>query len=143
MYATGTTLYVTGKREELPMSDRLQYNHSVLLAAQSWIDEKPNTLKAMLRAVRRATDLLASDRPKALDAMQKQLRIDADALKVMAEANKYGMGITDGLAASLKFQGEWALEIKRVAKAVPPEEGFAPQLLQAVDSQLVSWKPRA
>jgi len=139
MYATGTTLYVSGKPEPLPMSDRLQYNHSVLLAAQSWIDSKPNTLKAVLRAVRKATDLLSNDRPKALEAMQKQLRIDADALKVMADANKYAMGITDALAASLKFQSDWALEIKRVSKPAKPEGGFAPELLQAVDPKLVSW----
>jgi len=143
MYATGTTLYVGDKPQPLPMSDRLQYNHSVLLAAQQWIDKKPNTLKAVLRAVGKATDLLAKDRPKALDAMQKQLRIDPDALKIMADANKYAMGINDALAASLKFQTEWALEIKRVAKPVSPEEGFAPQLLQAIDPALVTWKAKA
>lgn len=142
MYATGTTLYVSAKPEPLPMSDRLQYNHSVLLAAQSWIDEKPNTLKAVMRALRQATELLASDRPKALEAMQKQLRIDPDALKVMADANKYDMAISDALAASLKFQSEWALEIKRTPKPVTPEVGFAPQLLKAVDPQLVSWTAR-
>ena len=143
LYATGTTLYVTGQPEPLPMSDRLQYNHSVLLAAQSWIDEKPNTLKAVIRALRKATDLLRSDRPKALEAMQKQLRIDPDALKVMADANKYDLAISDAVAASLKFQSEWALEIKRTPKPVTPEEGFAPQLLKAVDPQLVSWTARA
>jgi NitT/TauT family transport system substrate-binding protein len=37
LYATGTTLYVSGKLEPLPMSDQLQYNHSVPMAAQSWI----------------------------------------------------------------------------------------------------------
>lgn len=142
LYATGTTLYVTGKPEPLPMADRLQYNHSVLLAAQNWIDEKPNTLKAVIRALRKATDLLAGDRPKALEAMQKQLRIDPDALKVMADANKYDMTISNGLAASLKFQSEWALEIKRTPKPVTPEEGFAPQLLKAVDPQLFSWTAR-
>jgi NitT/TauT family transport system substrate-binding protein len=142
MYATGTTLYVSGKPEPLPMSDRLQYNHSVLLAAQSWIDDKPNTLKSVIRALRRATDLLVSDRPKALVAMQKQLRIDPDALRVMVDANKYGMAIDDALAASLKFQSEWALEIKRIPKPVTPEEGFAPRLLKAIDPQLVSWKAR-
>ena len=57
--------------------------------AQEWIDKKPNTLKAVLRGIRKATELLANDRPKALEAMQKQLRIDPDALKVMADANKY------------------------------------------------------
>lgn len=143
MYATGTTLYVSGKPEPLPMSDRLQYNHAVLLAAQSWIDGKPNSLKAVIRALLKATDLLAADRPKALAAMQKQLRIDADAMKIMADANKYGMAIDDALAASLKFQSEWALQIKRIAKPVTPEEGVAPQLLKAIDPQLVSLTARS
>ena len=81
-------------------------------------------------------------RAKALVAMQKQLRIDPDALRVMVDANKYGMAIDDALAASLKFQSEWALEIKRIPKPVTPEEGFAPRLLKAIDPQLVSWKAR-
>ncbi|MBV9858619.1 MAG: ABC transporter substrate-binding protein [Alphaproteobacteria bacterium] len=143
MYATGTTLYVTDKPESLPLADRLQYNHSVLLASQGWIDNKPNTVKAVLRALRKATDILTQDRPKALDALQKQLRIDADALKVMAEANQYGLGISDAVAASLDFQSQWALEIKRIAKPVTPEQGFAPQLLQSLDPGLVTWKARA
>jgi NitT/TauT family transport system substrate-binding protein len=142
MYATGTTLYVSGNPEPLPMSNRLQYNHSVLLAAQSWINDKPNTLKAVIRALSKATDLLASDRPKALAAMQKQLRIDMDALKIMADANKYGMAIDDALAVSLTFQSEWALQIKRTAKPVTPEQSFAPQLLKAIHPQLVSWTAR-
>jgi NitT/TauT family transport system substrate-binding protein len=142
LYATGTTLYVSGRPEPLSKSDQLQYNHAVLMAAQSWIDGKPNTLKAVLRAVRTATALLASDRPKALAAMQQQLRIDPDALTVMADANKYAMGITDAVAASLKFQSDWALEIKRIPKPVTPAEVFAPQLLQEMDPQLVTWTPR-
>jgi len=142
LYATGTTLYVSGRPEPLPMSDQLQYNHSVLMAAKSWIDGKPNTLRAVLRAVRTATALLASDRPKALAAMQQQLRIDPDALTVMADANKYAMDITDAVAASLKFQSDWALEIKRIPKPVTPEEVFAPQLLREIDPHLVTWTPR-
>ena len=114
-----------------------------MLAAQSWIDGKPNTLKAMMRALRKGTDMIANDRPKALEALQKQLRIDADALKVMVSANKYGLAITDSLAASLKFQGEWALEIKRTPKAVTAAEGFAPQLLKDIDPQLVTWQGKA
>jgi len=75
--------------------------------------------------------------------MQKQLRIDMDALKIMADANKYGMAIDDALAASLKFQSEWALQIKRTAKPVIPEQGFAPQLLKAICPEMVSWTARS
>lgn len=140
MYANGTTLYVTGKEQRLPYESWLQYNHSVLLASQEWIDTKPNTLQALLRVIKRATDLLSSDRPKALAAMKEKLRIDADALAVMATANKYGMGLDDHLAKSLAFQSGWAMDIGRIKTPVTPAEAFAPSILSAVDPSLVSFK---
>ncbi|GAC1341888.1 MAG: hypothetical protein NVSMB18_14900 [Acetobacteraceae bacterium] len=140
MYANGTTLYVTGKEQKLGYDDWLQYNHSVLLASQDWIDHKPNTLQALLRALKKATDLLASDRPKALAAMKDKLKIDADALEVMATANKYKLGIDDRLAKSLAFQADWAMQIKRVTVPITPADAFAPGILAAVDPSLVSLK---
>jgi ABC-type nitrate/sulfonate/bicarbonate transport system substrate-binding protein len=38
-------------------------------STQSWVDDKPNTLRAFLRTLVRANDVLAPDRQKALDAM--------------------------------------------------------------------------
>jgi hypothetical protein len=73
----------------------------------------------------------------------RKAEADMDALKIMADGNKYGMAIDDALAASLKFQSQWALQIKRTAKPVIPEQGFAPQLLKAVRPQLVSWTARS
>jgi ABC-type nitrate/sulfonate/bicarbonate transport system substrate-binding protein len=140
MYATGTQLFVTGKEQVLRFSDRLQYNHSVLLASQDWIDTKPNTLIALMAAMKRATDLLTTDKPKALEAMQPVLKIDMDALKVMAEANKYALGISDSLARSLTFQSDWALSVKRIAEPVTPAQSFAPSILAATDPSLVTWK---
>lgn len=140
MYANGTTLYVTGKEQKLGYDDWLQYNHSVMLANQDWIDHKPNTLQALLRAMKAATDLLASDRPKALAAMRDKLKIDPDALDVMATANKYGMGIDARLAKSLAFQADWAMQIKRIAAPIAPADAFAPSVLAAIDPGLVSFK---
>ncbi len=140
MYATGTQLFVTGKEQILPFDDRLQYNHSVLLASQDWIDTKPNTLAALMGAIKRATDLLMTDKPKALAAMQPVLKIDMDALKVMAEANKYTIGISPSLARSLTFQSDWALSVKRIAEPVTPAVSFAPGILNAMDPSLVTWK---
>ena len=139
LYATGTTLFVTDKPQRLPDDDRLQKNHSLLLASQSWIDSKPNTLRAVLKALLRANDLLAKDRPKALDAMEKELRVDRDALAVMAEANKYSLALDRNAAASLAFIGEWAVSINRAPRAATAEEAFAPELLRSLDPSLVSW----
>jgi ABC-type nitrate/sulfonate/bicarbonate transport system substrate-binding protein len=139
LYATGTTLYTGDKPQRLPDSDRLQMNHSLLLAAQSWIDGKPNTLKAVMRALLRANDLIAKDRPKALDALEKELRVDREALTIMVDANKYSLALDRNAAASLAFIGEWAVSINRAPRAATPEEAFAPALLRSLDPSLVSW----
>ena len=140
MYANGTTSFVTGSAQPLPYDDWLQYNHSVLLAQQDWIEGKPKTLEALVRVMRRATDVIVSDRPRALAAMREKLRIDPDALEVMVNANKYGLGINDRLARSLAFQSGWAVQIKRVPGPVTPKEAFAPAILAAVDPGLVTLR---
>jgi ABC-type nitrate/sulfonate/bicarbonate transport system substrate-binding protein len=143
LYATGTTLYVTGTPQRLAPADRLQMNHSILLASQSWIDRKPNTLRAVLRALLRANDLLAKNRPKALEAMEKQLRVDRDALIVMADANKYSLALDAGVADSLAFIGEWAVSINRVPRPADPDTAFAPGLLRSIDPSLVKLAERS
>ena len=74
--------------------------------SQEFMDKSPNTAAAVLRAMKKATDLIQQDRPKAMEAMRQKLRIGADALGVMATANKYGMGIDASLARSLAFQSD-------------------------------------
>jgi NitT/TauT family transport system substrate-binding protein len=114
-------------------------NHSTLLAATDWIEKKPNTLKAVMRALIRANELIAKDRPKALDALEKQLRIDRDALAVMVDANKYSLALDKGAAASLQFVGDWAVSINRAKRPATPDEAFAPELLRSIDQSLVSY----
>jgi ABC-type nitrate/sulfonate/bicarbonate transport system substrate-binding protein len=70
MYATGVSMQKGGVMTALPFEDRLQYNHSTLLASQKWIDEKPGVLKAVVKALLKATALLEKDRPAALTALE-------------------------------------------------------------------------
>lgn len=143
LYTTATVSYVTGKPEPLIGDKKLLHVYSFLLASDTWIKEKPRTLKALMRALKRANDLLAHDRGKALDALEKELRIDdRDALKVMTDANRYTMVFDDDAALAVRSQSEWALEIKRIPAAVAPEDVFSTGLLAEIDPKLVTWKPR-
>jgi ABC-type nitrate/sulfonate/bicarbonate transport system substrate-binding protein len=143
MYATGSKLFVTGKEQELSFEDQLIHTHSIVCATNDWIKNSPNVLKAILSALQKATDLLANDRARALAAMQTVLKIDANALVVMSNANQYSLGITPELARSLAFQSEWALSIKRIKAPVNAEQAFAPEIIAAMDSGLVTWKPKS
>ena len=143
MYATGTTLNVTGTVQQLSFEARLQYNHSTLLVSEAWIAKYPNTIKAMLRALIKANTLINSDRPAALAALKKALRIDAGPLKVMVEANKYGLKIDDSFARTIAFQSDWAMQVKRITAPITMDEAVAPKLLGEVDPALVTWKPKS
>lgn len=143
MYANGTTLFVTGTPQPLPFEDRLQYNHSTLMVSDAWIEKNPNTLKAMLRALKRATDLIRTDREKALTALQQQLRIDAEPLKVMVQANKYGLTIDPSFARTIAFQSDWAMTVKRISEPVKIDDVVSTKLLESVDPSAVTWKPKS
>ncbi len=141
LYVSGTQLFVDGKEEVLPFDERLQYNHSILLATQEWIDTKPNTLRALTSALLRANTLINTDPARAVAVMQPVIKVDADALAVMVGANKYGLGLTPSVAQSLAFQSKWAMSVKRTTAPVTAEQAFAPAILAALDPALVTWKP--
>jgi len=136
LYASGVASYVTGTAKP----ERMLYNNALLMASQSWIDGKPNTLKAVLRALLKADLLLAQDRPKALSALEQELRIDAEAIKVMTANNIYGLALTDSVALGMTGMSDWALEIKRIQTPVKAADLMAPKLLAEVDPALVQVK---
>jgi NitT/TauT family transport system substrate-binding protein len=143
LYTTATVSYISGKPEPLTGDKKLLHVYAFLLASDTWIKEKPKTLKALMRALKRSNDLLASDRNKALDALEKELRIDdREALKVMTDANHYSMAFDENAAMAIRSQSDWALEIKRIPSAVSPEDVFSTGLLGEVDPKLVTWKPK-
>jgi NitT/TauT family transport system substrate-binding protein len=143
LYTTATVSYITGKPEPLTGDKQLLHAYSSLLASDEWIKEKPRTLKALLRALKRADDLLASDRPKALDALAKSLRIeDREALKVMTDANRYTMAFDESAAEAIRSTSDWALGIKRIPGPVSPGDVFSTGLMSEVDPKLVTWKPK-
>jgi len=60
----------------------------------------------------------------------------------MTDANQYSLAISDDVAASITFQSDWALSIKRIPSTVVPEEVLHAKLLEEVDPRLATWKPK-
>jgi NitT/TauT family transport system substrate-binding protein len=141
LYSTLSTLYVTGKPEPMPTVYPLSV-HSILAVQQEWIDTKPNTLQALLRALIRANSMLHEDRDRAFEAVQKLMRIDADSLKVMMAANRYGLGISPSLASDHEALTAWARTEGRIAASATPEDVLSTKIAEAVDPKLVTWHPK-
>lgn len=143
LYATGGTLHVEAQPKVLPDDDKLLYAHACVLASQDWIDTRPNTLRALLRGLIRADAMMAADPAKALTAMQRVLRIDAESLQVMATANKYAVDISPKLVAAYRFTSDWAVGIRRIPAAQRPEDGIATSILAGMAPERVTWRAGA
>jgi ABC-type nitrate/sulfonate/bicarbonate transport system substrate-binding protein len=139
LYVTGKKLYVTGKEQVLPLESPLAYYDAVLIARQEWIDQKPNTVRAVLRALLKADGIIKSDRPRAMAAIQKILRVDTPTLTTTMDENVYGLDIDARLAKGFEFVNEWAVSIKRIPPGLRPEDVLETKLLREVAPELVTW----
>src|SRR5262245_52399868 len=108
-YVTGRQSWVSGQQQDLGPSERLLYIHAMLMAQQSWIKDKPNTVKAVMRAFDRATKFIASDRAQSVEIIQKGVRIDPAAIAAIMNVNEYNSAIIPGMASSINDLSEWAL----------------------------------
>jgi NitT/TauT family transport system substrate-binding protein len=112
-YATGRLSWVAGKEQD----DRLLYLNAVLMVQESWIKGKPNTVKAVMRAFDRATNVAA-----------------------IMNVNTYKSALTQEMATSVSDLSEWALSIKRIPIAVKPTDIIDPTLLASANPSLVQWR---
>jgi NitT/TauT family transport system substrate-binding protein len=139
LYVTGNASWVSGTRQPLSFENAFLHLNSILLASDSWVAEKPNTIKAVLRAYARATDLLANDRPKAIELMLKRIPVDQPAMEAMLGQNNYRLAIDDAMAISINDLSDWALGMKRIPQPVAPASLIAPDLLRSIAPKLVTW----
>src|SRR5947199_8860851 len=74
LYFTGSRSYIPGK--EGPV-DWVQV-HAGVVASGKMLKENPNTLKAVLRAVRKSTDMLNRDRETCIRIVAREMKIDEE-----------------------------------------------------------------
>jgi len=137
-YATGRLSWVTGQQQD----DRLLYLNAVLMVQDSWIKDKPNTVKAVMRAFDRATKFLASDRAKAVEIVAAGIKIDPAAIAAIMNVNSYNSALTPEVASSVTDLSDWALSIKRIPIQVKPTDVIDPALLASMNPSLVTWHPQ-
>jgi NitT/TauT family transport system substrate-binding protein len=141
-YVTGRQSWITGQQQDLGPNDRLLYLNAILMAQDSWIKDKPNTVKAVMRAFDRATKFLASDRPKSVEIIQKGIKIDPAAISAIMNVNQYSSAVTADIASSISDLSDWALSIKRIPIAVKPTDILDTTLLASMNPSLVMWHPQ-
>lgn len=137
-YATGRLSWVTGQQQD----DRLLYLNAILMVQDSWIKDKPNTVKAVMRAFDRATNFLASDRKKSVEIIGSGIKIDPAAIAAIMNVNSYSSTLSPDVASSISDLSDWALSIKRIPIAVKGSDIIDPRLLTSMNPSLVTWHPQ-
>jgi ABC-type nitrate/sulfonate/bicarbonate transport system substrate-binding protein len=141
-YVTGRQSWISGTQQDLGPNDRLLYLHAILVAQDNWIKDKPNTVKAVMRAFDRATKFIASDRAQAVEIIQRGIKIDPAALAAIMNVNVYSSALTPGVASSISDLSDWALSIKRIPTAVKPADIIDSALLESMNPSLVTWQAK-
>ena len=110
MLVSGTRSAIPGKEGER----RIYGDHSVLFATEAFIKEQPNTVRAVLTALARASDFIESNKSEATAILSKEFGLDpVDMAEVMA-SNRYTLAINDELVRELDQLAAFMFGLKRI-----------------------------
>jgi len=136
LYFTGSRSYIPGK--EGPV-DWLHV-HAGVVASGKMLKENPNTLKAVLRAVRKATDSINKDRDGAIKIVAREMKLDEGLAREIMTYNVYSMEMNDKIVKGMGEFVDFLHSLDRIKQKFPPDQVFYTKILEEVDPALVKWK---
>ena len=141
----GGKLYFTGSKSSIPGKegpvDWLQV-HAGIIASGKMLKDNPNTLKAVLRATRKATEAINNDRNAAIEIVAREMKIDRDLAKEIMTYNVYSMEMNPNIVKGMNDFVEFLYSLDRIKQKFPAEQVFYTKLLEEVDPGLVKWKSK-
>ncbi|HEY3101603.1 MAG TPA: ABC transporter substrate-binding protein, partial [Methylomirabilota bacterium] len=145
MKEAGGKLYFTGSKSSIPGKegpvDWLQV-HAGIVASGKMLKENPNTLKAVLRATRKATEAINNDRNAAVEIVAREMKLDKDLAKEIMTYNVYSMEMNPNIVKGMNDFVDFLYSLDRIKQKFPAEQVFYTKLLEEVDPGLVKWKSK-
>ncbi|MDF0602108.1 ABC transporter substrate-binding protein [Psychromarinibacter sp. C21-152] len=130
LYFTGSKSYI--ETPEDPTDVNWLYLATGLTTSGDFLAEAPNTLKAMMRAMMRANEIIINDPAAAVDPIAKGLGIPTDGLEGILRANDYRPDLDQRLATGYPDYIHWAVERGFLNEFVPLDEIVDTSLLAEV-----------
>jgi NitT/TauT family transport system substrate-binding protein len=138
VYFSGNRSFIPGKEGQV---DWLHV-HAGVVASGKMLKDNPNTLKAVLRALRRATDTINKDREAAVKIVAREMKTDEALTREIMALNVYSMEMTEKIPRGMGEFVDFLHSLERIKQKFPPESVFYTRLLEEVDPTLVKWKAR-
>ena len=141
----GGKVYFTGNRSMIPGKEGQVdwlHVHAGVIASGKAVKESPNTLKAVLRALRKATDTINTDRETAVKIVAREMKTDEALTRDIMALNIYSMEMNERVPRGMAEFVDFLHSLDRIKQKFPPETVIYTRLLEEAEPALVKWKSR-
>jgi ABC-type nitrate/sulfonate/bicarbonate transport system substrate-binding protein len=136
-------LYFTGNRSHIPGKEGAVdwlHVHAGVVVSADMVKKNPNTVKAVLRGLKKATDKINTDREAAVKIVSTEMKLDEAVAREIMSLNIYSMEMTDKVYKGMgEFIG-FLHSLERIKQTFPAEQVIYTKLLEEIDPKLVKWK---
>jgi NitT/TauT family transport system substrate-binding protein len=141
----GGKVYFTGNRSHIPGKDgQVDWLlvHAGVVASGKMLKENPNTVKAVLRALEKATKTINSDREASVKIVAREMKMDEGLARDIMALNIYSMEMTPKIYKGMGDFVDFLHSLNRIPQKIAPESVFYTKLLKEVDPKLVKWEAK-
>ena len=136
----GGKFYFSGNKSAIPGKEgQVDWIlvHAGVVASGKMLKENPNTLKAVLRALEKATDTINTNREAAVKIVAREMKLDEALARDI-----YSMETNDKIVRGMGDFIDFLYSLDRIKQKFPPEQVLYTKLLEEVDPKLVRWKSK-
>ncbi|MFC5713105.1 ABC transporter substrate-binding protein [Thalassorhabdus alkalitolerans] len=126
---SGSTSEIPGAEGEV---DWMQF-YSTFQVTEEFLEDNPNTVKAMLRALNKATEFINENRDEAIDIMDEKLEnLPREQVEEVMSRNVYSMEATDDMQMGSEVIAEFMMEEDNIPRVPDYTEYTNFELLEEV-----------
>jgi NitT/TauT family transport system substrate-binding protein len=141
----GGKVYFTGNRSHIPgkegQVDWLLV-HAGVVASGKMLKENPNTLRAILRALEKATTTINTNREAAVKIVAREMKMDEALARDIMALNVYSMEMNPKILRGMGDFVDFLHSLNRIPQRINPESVFYTRLLKDVNPALVKWEAK-
>lgn len=139
----GGKFLFSGTKSELPDKQgdvNWMSVHTTIQVSDEFIEKNPNTLKAVLRSLKKATDYINNNREDAIKVLAPELHLSEEELTQIMSRNVYSMEVSDTYVngSNGPAVGEYLKGVGNIKTIPTPASYHDLSLLKEVDSSLIS-----
>jgi ABC-type nitrate/sulfonate/bicarbonate transport system substrate-binding protein len=141
----GGKVYFSGNRSYIPGKEgQVEWLHvyAGVVASGKMIKENPNTLKAILRALRKATDAVNSNRDTVVPIVAREMKLEEGLARDIMALNIYSMETNEKFYKGMGEFVDFLHSLDRIKQKFPADSVFYTRLLEEVEPGLVKWKAK-